>query len=132
MTCFLISFWLELSASSEAGLGVNCGFGPLRQSIFFGQQNTGRRAVGFGNHPKLFTGARVIGAQESEAVLQAEIVFLDVFGRDFSPITTDMAIKKLPRQLAGFFNRSQRTGGCNNTTKREERLHALLFSVRAA
>jgi hypothetical protein len=35
-----------------------------------------------------------------------------------------MAGKKSPRLLAGFFNRSQRTGGGNNLTKREEWLHA--------
>jgi hypothetical protein len=34
--------------------------------------------------------------------------------------------------LAGFFNRSQRTGGGNHMTKREESLHALLFAARAA
>jgi hypothetical protein len=51
-------------------LRVNTRFGPLRQSIFFGQQNTGRRTVSFGNHPKLFTRAGVIGAQEPEAVLE--------------------------------------------------------------
>jgi hypothetical protein len=40
------------------------------RSIFFGQQNTRRRAVGFGNHPELVPHARVIGAQEPEAVLE--------------------------------------------------------------
>ena len=79
-------------------------------SIFFGQQNTGRRAVGFGNHPELVTRASAVGAQEPEAVLKLKLVFLDVFGRNFSPVTTDMTSKKIPRLLAGFFNRSQRTG----------------------
>jgi hypothetical protein len=41
----------------------------LNRSIFFGQQNTGRRTVGFGNHPKLFTRSSAIGAQEPKALL---------------------------------------------------------------
>ena len=77
----------------------------------------GRRTVGFGNHPELFTRASVIGAQELEAVLQTEIVFLDVLGWNFSPVAADMASKEVPRLLAGFFNRSQRTGGDNYKTK---------------
>jgi hypothetical protein len=56
----------------------------------------------------------------------------DVFGRDISPAAADMAGKKIPRLLTGFFNRSQRTGGGNNMTKREERLHALFFAASAA
>jgi hypothetical protein len=80
-------------------------------SIFFGQQNTGRRTVGFGNHPELVPRAGAIAAQQPEAVLQTELVFLYVFGRNFSPITTDVAGKKIPRLLARFFNRSQRAGG---------------------
>jgi hypothetical protein len=43
-----------------------------------------------------------------------------------------MASKKIPRLLARFLKRSQRTGGGNNMTKCEERLHALLFSASAA
>src|SRR5450759_1620800 len=79
-------------------------------SIFFGQQNTGRRTVGFGNHPELVPRAGTVSTQEPESVLQTELVFLDIFGGNFSPITIDMASKKFPRLLAGFFNRSQRTG----------------------
>jgi hypothetical protein len=43
----------------------------LNFSIFFGQQNTGRRTVRFGIHPKLVTRAGVIGAQVSSTSLQA-------------------------------------------------------------
>jgi hypothetical protein len=43
-----------------------------------------------------------------------------------------MASKKIPRLLAGFFNRSQRTGRRDQLTKCEERLHALVFSASAA
>ena len=65
-------------------------------------------------------------------MLQTELVFLDIFGGNFSPITIDMASKKFPRLLAGFFNRSQRTGGGNHMTECEEGLHTLLFSASAA
>ncbi len=58
-------------------------------------------------------------------MLQTELVFLDVFGRYVSPITTDMSSKKIPRLLACFFKRSQRAGGGNNLTECEERLHAV-------
>ena len=58
-------------------------------------------------------------------MLQTELVFLDVFGRDFSRVTTDMTGKKIPRLLARFFKRSQRAGGCDHLTEREERLHAV-------
>jgi hypothetical protein len=50
-------------------------------------------------------------------VLQTEIVFLDVLGWNFSPVAADMASKEVPRLLAGFFNRSKRTGGDNYKTK---------------
>jgi hypothetical protein len=40
-------------------------------------------------------------------VLQTEIVFLDVFGQNFSPVAANMASKEFLRLLAGFFNRSQ-------------------------
>jgi hypothetical protein len=53
-----------------------------------------------------------------------KLVFLDVFGRNFSPITTDVASKKSPRLLARLFKRSQRTGGRDHLTECEERLHA--------
>jgi len=43
-----------------------------------------------------------------------------------------MAGKEIPRLLARFFNRGQRTRGGNNMTKCEERLHALLFVASAA
>jgi hypothetical protein len=43
-----------------------------------------------------------------------------------------MASKKIPRLLARFFSRGQRTGVGNNMTKREERLHALFFAASAA
>jgi hypothetical protein len=39
-----------------------------------------------------------------------------------------MANKKLPRLLARFFKRSQRTGGRDNLTGREERVHALVLT----
>jgi len=55
----------------------------------------------------------------------------DVFWRDVSPVTVDMASKKIPRLLARFFNRSQRAGGSNQLTECEERLHALVFSASA-
>jgi hypothetical protein len=42
-----------------------------------------------------------------------------------------MTGKKIPRLLARFFKRGQRTGGGYHMTKREERLHALLFCARA-
>ena len=84
------------------------------------------------NHPELVTRASVIGAQEPKTVLERQLVFLDVLGRNFSPVVTDMAGKKFPRLLAGFFNRSQRAGRRNHTTECEERLHALVFSASAA
>ena len=95
------------------------------QSIFFRQQNTSRRAVGFCNYPEPVPRAGAVGAQEPEAVLKRQLVFLCVFGRNFSPITTGMTGKKIPRLLACLFKRGQRTGGSNNTTECEERLHAV-------
>jgi hypothetical protein len=89
---------------------VNTRFGTLRPSVFFWQQNTGRRTVSFGNHPEPVPRARAIHAQEPEAMLQTGFVFLDVFRGNFSPITTDMTSKKIPRLLARFSNRSQRAG----------------------
>ena len=65
-------------------------------------------------------------------MLQTELVFLDVFRGDFSPFAANMTSKKFVRLLARFFKRSQRTGGGSNMPKREERLHPLLFSARAA
>jgi hypothetical protein len=100
-------------------------------SIFFGQQNAGRRTVGFRDYPELVTRAGTVGAQEPKALLQTELVFLDVFRRNFSPIATDVASKEVPRLLAGFFNRSQRTGG-ECVTKLEEGLCALVFAASAA
>jgi len=104
---------------------VNTRFGTLRPSVFFWQQNTGRRTVSFGNHPEPVPRARAIHAQEPEAMLQTGFVFLDVFRGNFSPITTDMTSKKIPRLLARFSNRSQRAGGGDQMTECEERLHAL-------
>ena len=52
-------------------------------------------------------------------------VFLDVFRGNFSPITTDMTGKKIPRLLACLFKHDQRAGGGDHLTEREERLHAL-------
>jgi len=40
-------------------------------SIFFGQQNAGRRTVGFRDYPELVTRAGTVGAQELEAVTLA-------------------------------------------------------------
>jgi hypothetical protein len=56
----------------------------------------------------------------------------DVFGRDFSPIATDMTGKKIPRLLTSFFKHSQRAGGSDDLTEREARLHALLFALSAS
>jgi len=42
-------------------------------------------------------------------------------------IAVDMTNKKFPRLLAGFFNRSQRTGGSKYMTKREQQLYAVSF-----
>ena len=84
------------------------------------------------NHPELVTRASVIGAQEPKTVLERQLIFLDVLRRNFSPVVTDMAGKKFSRLLAGFFNRSQRTGGGNHMTECEEGLHTLLFSASAA
>ena len=58
-------------------------------------------------------------------MLQTELIFLYVFGRNFSPITTDMTSKKNPRLLARLFKRSQRTGGSDHLTECEERFHAV-------
>ena len=88
--------------------------------------------VGFGNHPELVPRPRVVGAQQPETVLQTELVFLDIFRRNFSPVAADMSSKKFPRLLARFFNRGQRTGGSNHLTECEERLHALFFAASAA
>ena len=54
-----------------------------------------------------------------------KLVFLDVLGRNFSPITTDMTGKKIPRLLTSFFKHGQRAGGGNNLTQCEQRLHAV-------
>jgi hypothetical protein len=113
-------------------LGVNTRLGSLRQSIFLGQQNTGRRTVGFGNHSEPVARASVVGTQEPETVLQTELVFLYVFGGNFSPITTDMTSKKIPRLLACSFERRQRTGGGDHLTECEERLHALFSDLTDA
>ena len=51
------------------------------------------------------------GAQEPEAELQTELVFLDVFRGNFSPISADVTSKKIPRLLARLFKRGQRVGG---------------------
>jgi len=58
-------------------------------------------------------------------MLQTELIFLYVFGWNFTPVTIDVASKKIPRLLTSFFKRGQRTGGGNNMTKCEERFHAL-------
>jgi hypothetical protein len=42
----------------------------LNISILLGEQNTGRRTVGFGSHPELVARAGAVYAQEPEAVLQ--------------------------------------------------------------
>ena len=81
--------------------------------------------VGFCNHPELVTRAGAVGAQQPEAVLQTELVFLDVFGRNFSPITTDMTTNKFPLLLARLFKCGQRAGGGNEMPECEERLHAV-------
>ena len=67
----------------------------------------------------------MIGAQEPKTVMKRKLVFLDVFGWDFSSVTADMASKKIPRQLAGFRKRGQRAGGGDHLTECEERLHAV-------
>lgn len=52
-------------------LGINTCFGPMRQSILFGQQNTGRRAVGFGNHPNLNPGnTECVHGHQPESLLK--------------------------------------------------------------
>jgi hypothetical protein len=83
----------------------------LSFSILFGEQNTGRRAVGFGDHRELVARAGAVGAQEPEAVTKRKLVFLPVFRGNFSPVTTDMASKKISRLLTCLSKRGQRTGG---------------------
>src|ERR1700692_2198406 len=60
-------------------------------------------------------------------MLQAEIVFLDVFGRNFSPVADYIAGKKISRLPTGCFNRGQGTGRREHTTKGEEWPHAVSF-----
>ena len=59
----LAHFYLECLLKAR---GVKARLSPLRQSIFFGQQNTCRRTIGFSNHPELVTRAGVVGAQEAK------------------------------------------------------------------
>jgi len=48
--------------------GISKCLRSMRQSIFVGQQNTGRGAVGFGNHPEPVPRIGAVRAQEPEAV----------------------------------------------------------------
>jgi hypothetical protein len=65
----------------------------LNGSILFGQQNTGRRTVNFGNHPELVARARAVGTQQPEALLQTKLVLLGVLRGNFSPPLTWLARK---------------------------------------
>jgi hypothetical protein len=52
-------------------LGVDARFGAPRQSIFFGQQNTRRRRVGFRNNPNLDPGnTECVHGHQPESLLK--------------------------------------------------------------
>ena len=67
-----------------------------------------------------------------ETVIRRKLILRDIFWPQVSSITTDTASKEVPRLLARFFKRSQRTGRRDHTTECEKRLHALVFSASAA
>ena len=70
----------------------------------------------------------MVGAQEPKPRWSEESFSLDVFGRNVSPITTDVTSKKCPRLLARFFKRGQCTGGYGDD-RPEVNQPAVLFLV---
>jgi len=83
-------------------LGVNTRFGPQHQSIFFGQQNTRRRAIGFGNHPNLGSALEGVRRQQLPAMFEAEFVFLSVLGIYVTPVTRKVPSEVIKKRFARY------------------------------
>src|SRR5882672_6662715 len=87
MTRFLISIWLELS-------------------IFLGQQNTGRRAIRFGNYPNLGPGnTECVHGHQPESLLKRQLIFLPVVSINLTPITGLVTSKVGRKVVARYPNR---------------------------
>lgn len=61
------------------------------------------------NHPHAVSRIRFVAAQEPEAVLQAELVFVAVVFGEFSPIVGDVPGEKVHRTLPALFESGERS-----------------------
>src|SRR5271170_6034983 len=91
-------------------------FSFVSESIFFGKQNRGVASASFGYHPHLVSGIRFVAAEKAEALLQAELVFLSVVFREFSPIALKVPGEELLRLLSRLLESGQCAGCCNDLT----------------
>ena len=97
------------------------------ESILLGKQKCGVAAISFGDDPNAVTCGCAIAAEEPEAFLQAELVFLPVFFGDFAPITRDMARQEIHRVLSGFFKGGQRARCGDELTEVKQRFSFCLL-----
>src|SRR5438045_1320615 len=75
--------------------------------IFVGQQNCGVRSIRLGDNPLFCVG--LVAAEKAKAFLQAELIFLAIVFRKFSPIAHDVAREEVHRVLSAFFESGERS-----------------------
>src|SRR5580704_4548665 len=107
------------------------------ESILIGKQNRGVASASFGDHPHLVSGVGFVAAEKSEALLQAELVFLLVFFGDFAPIACNVSRDKVHRALSALFESGERSRRSDQLSEVEQRfsfglLHRILLFLNLA
>lgn len=89
------------------GSGERAGISGL---VFFREQHTRRRTVGFGDDPDVRTAPERVRGYNPESLFNRQLVFGGVGFIDLAPIARNVAAEKLHRNLAGIGEGSERAG----------------------
>jgi hypothetical protein len=118
----------ELVHRQAVSISAHGWFISFAVSILFGQKQGRNAAVRFGNHPYLgVTRRSAVAAEEPEAALQAELVFLAVFFAEFAPIAAHVPCEEFERCLSCFSESGQRAGCGDNLAERKQRCFGCLL-----
>jgi hypothetical protein len=86
----------------------------FQTSIFLWQQYDRCRAIRFCQHPNPVTGAGGIRRQNTKPLLDCYLILVLVFLWHVSPITVNVPIQKLCRELLGLLKGTECPGSCHH------------------
>src|ERR1019366_10257090 len=94
-------------------------------SIFLRQQERSRAPVALRDDPKLHARAQSVTGKNSPAALQAQLVFVNVLGGQFTPIARQVPLQKRERRFSRCPECFQGSWRCDNLPRAEFRLAPL-------